>query len=255
MTIDIKTTDATFRSICQFALKHYPEEACGFIVQKGKKAVVIDCKNVAENRINEFLIDPVDQARAYEEGEIIASWHTHTNGTNEPSEFDRVGCNNCELPYVIVGLRKDDADEFVFTAPNVLLPDDTVLDYVGRPYMYGVMDCYSLVVDYYDREFDIKLDFMPQNRIPFFWEEGMPLMEDSFDHLGFVRLGTGSIPEVGDLFVMQCGSKVANHVAIYIGDDKILHHSHNRLSCRVPYSGGYWQHHTVHHLRHKDKMK
>jgi cell wall-associated NlpC family hydrolase len=48
------------------------------------------------------------------------------------------------------------------------------------------------------------------------------------------------------------GSGNPNHIAVYIGNEMILHHGHGRLSRRDIY-GGFWQKHTTHHLRHKTK--
>jgi cell wall-associated NlpC family hydrolase len=50
--------------------------------------------------------------------------------------------------------------------------------------------------------------------------------------------------------LMQVKSKVANHGAVYLGDDKLLHHLHGRLSCHDVY-GGYWARHTLAVVRHR----
>jgi cell wall-associated NlpC family hydrolase len=50
---------------------------------------------------------------------------------------------------------------------------------------------------------------------------------------------------------MHIVSPVPNHVAIYIGDNKILHHVQGRLSSRDVY-GSYYQKVTAKILRHEN---
>lgn len=48
----------------------------------------------------------------------------------------------------------------------------------------------------------------------------------------------GEEPQKGDIFFMQYG-KMPDHCAVYIGDDQILHHHKDRLSCRAVFGGMY----------------
>ena len=153
------------------------------------------------------------------------------------------------MPF-ITAVTKSDEEGFVFSETLLLEPSGFMLDYVGRPYHYGLIDCYTLSVDYFKREFGIALPPLRSTRDTKFWEHDDPVMERSFTEAGFERV-EGSPARRGDLFLIQVGGKVANHVAIYIGDDMILHHCADRLSNRAIY-GGFWHKHTTHHLRHKE---
>ena len=55
----------------------------------------------------------------------------------------------------------------------------------------------------------------------------------------------------GDAFLLAVRSVVPNHAAVYLGDNKILHHVLGRLSNLENY-GGMWKHMTVAHLRHPE---
>lgn len=246
MTPNLSKLDTAFRAE---AAAQYPNEACGYVVKQGKKQCFVPCSNTAANPAYEFKIDIDEYHRASDIGDIIAVWHSHPDKTNLPSEMDLIECENSELPWFITAVTLVDGEGFVFSDTNVIEPTGYVMEYLGRPYHYGIIDCYSLVVDYYQREFGIKLARLPENRETRFWEgeNPKPLMEEAYQKLGFEQL-VNEEPEVGDLFLIQTAPSVANHVAIYIGDDMILHHCENRLSGRTIY-GGFWMKHTVKHLR------
>lgn len=248
MTPKLSKLDTAFR---EEAARQYPNEACGYVVAQGKKQQFVPCVNSAneEDTTNQFRIDTDEYHRASAIGEIVGVWHSHPDGLNLPSDMDLIECESSELPWFITAVTYNDIDGFVFSETNVIEPNGFALDYIGRPYHYGIIDCYSLVVDYYKREYGVSLAKLPENRNTRFWEgdNPKPLMEEAYKKLGFEKL-VGIEPEAGDLFLIQTCDHVANHVAVYLGDDMILHHCENRLSGRSIY-GGYWHKHTVAHLR------
>lgn len=254
MTVNLSKLDTEFRAE---AAAQYPNEACGYVVAKGKKQQFVPCVNSAsaDSATYEFQIDTDEYHRASAIGDIIAVWHSHPDKTNIPSEMDLVECENSELPWFITAVTKTDDEGFLFSETNVIEPTGMTMDYIGRPYHYGIIDCYSLVVDYYRQEFGIKLARLLENRKTRFWEldEPLPLMEEAYKKLGFEKL-VDVEPEAGDLFLIQTCPDVANHVAIYLGGDMILHHCENRLSGRTVY-GGYWAKHTIALLRHPDAKR
>lgn len=235
------------------AISCYPREACGLIVKVGKRQQFVRVDNTAQETetggpTQEFYISEEEFARASDIGPVIAIWHSHPDKTNQPSEADRLECENTEVPWFINGITRDDEGEWHITETMMIEPEGFALEYIGRPYHYGLIDCYSLAVDYYKREHGITLDKMRHCRKTRFWEFDNPVLETNFKDLGFERVYDEQ-PRPGDAFLIQVGGKVANHVAIYLGDDMILHHCEDRLSGRSVY-GGYWQKHTVAHLRH-----
>lgn len=230
--------------------RQYPNEACGLVVRVGKKSVPVACKNVAENPQQHFVMDVRDYAAASDMGEVIGIWHTHVEIPPTPSDADKMGCENSELPWFIVSVYKAE-EGYNFSEMTITEPSGFELAYLERPYAFGVLDCWSLVRDYYRREFNIKLGDYP--RIERFWANGYNFFGENWKNEGFVQLVNDEEPRTGDLFLIQTdGSGNPNHIAIYLGDEVILHHCHGRLSRRDIY-GGYWHKHTTHHLRHKSK--
>lgn len=232
----------------QQAELNYPNESCGVVVSAGKKAIIIPCKNIASDPRNYFRIDPHDYVKAANQGEVIGIWHTHVELPANPSPADVAGCNSSGVEWFIIGAYKTE-EGMTFTPIHTLQPSDAEVDYLERPYLFGVYDCYTLIRDYYSREFGITLGEYP--RVENFWKKGLDFFTEGYPEQGFELL-IDQEPEVGDLFIMQVAADIPNHIAVYIGDDLILHHCQNRLSRRDVY-GGMWAKHTTHHLRHKTK--
>lgn len=232
-------------------MEEYPNEACGLVVAVGKKSIAIKCKNVSPEPESRFTISASDYADACERGEVIAVWHTHTDESAEPSDGDKVSCEETGLPWFILGLHKV-GDDFEFYGPTVTEPSGFEMPYLGRPYISGALDCYSLLVDFYKREYGVRINNYP--RIEEDGTMGFSFFVERFSDEGFVRLFDQE-PQRGDVFFLMTESKfdTPNHIAIYLGDDAILHHCHGRLSRRDLYGASYWQKHTTHHLRHKSK--
>lgn len=240
-------------AIQQHGAACYPSEACGVVIRKGNKSLALPCKNVSDTPRTHFVMDVSDYSAAADQGEVIGIWHTHVETSSRPSDADRVGCENSEVPWYVVGVFKA-GEGFRFDAMTTLEPSGFELPYLERPYAFGVLDCWSLVRDYYRREYNIALGDYP--RIERFWAKGCDFFgdESNWEREGFVTL-IDELPKEGDLFLMQTDNTGnPNHVAIYIGNDMILHHSYGRLSMREIYGGGYWQKHTVSHKRHRSKL-
>lgn len=229
----------------------WPEEACGLVVRCGKKLVAIECRNVDPSPRSAFTLSTEDYAAAAATGEIVACWHTHPNGDPTPSAADIEGCRASDMPWYVLGVGRD-GEHFNYAGPRAINPKGgEELDYLDRPYVYGVHDCLSLVADFYRREYGITLKQRP--RADKFWlQAGTNPLVDGYAEDGFVKL-IDAEPKRGDVFLIQTTPLMPNHVAVYLGGDLILHHCAGRLSGRDVYGGGYWHKHTTHHLRHESQ--
>ena len=220
------------------AVKESPLEACGVVVKVKNTYKYIPCRNI-EKRDN-FCCHPEDIFNASEQGDIVAVFHSHTNGNNEFTEEDRRFCNSSTYPFILYALP---SDEFKF-----ILPVEEVVPLVGRTYIAGVQDCFALAKDFYKQKYGI--DIPEKERWELWWKDGVNLInETSWEELGFSSVSDGTLEE-GDIVVMQNGSKYPDHLAVYIGDGKILHHCYQRLSKEDLYIG-MWVRNTVYVLRRK----
>jgi proteasome lid subunit RPN8/RPN11 len=218
------------------ARAEYPREACGLVVVVRGRARYWPCRNEAAGT-EHFVLAPADYAAAEDAGDVAAVFHSHPNAAPDPSQADRVACEASGLPWHIVGVpcgRWAQLQPTGYRAPLI-----------GREFSHGVLDCYTLVRDYYAEVLGITLpDF---ERHENWWRQGKSLYVDNYAKAGFQRqLGE---PRTHDLILIQVRANVPNHGAIYLGNDMLLHHLHGRLSCREPW-GGYYKKHAVMTLRH-----
>ncbi len=226
------------------AADEFPREACGLLaIHKGRETYV-PCRNIGVGT-DQFVIHPEDYVRADRLGEIVGVFHSHPNLTAEPSQADKVACEATALPWFIVSYPSGQWHE--------MQPSGYIAPLVGRAWAHGVLDCYSVIRDWYRAERGIDLPNF--DRFDEWWKRGQNLYLDNFGSAGFEALGAvqSQDMEVGDVLLMQVASPVPNHAAIYLGDGLILHHLQGRLSSRDVY-GGYWQKITTHILRHRTEI-
>lgn len=221
------------------ALKHamaeMPREACGLLIVRKGREVYWPCRNLAVGD-DQFIINPDDYEAADAEGEIVGVVHSHPFIPANPSQADLVSCEKTGLEWHIVSVPNGVWHSFK--------PSGYVAPLVGRSFSHGVLDCYAIILDWYKQERGIEL--MDFDRSDGWWERGQNLYLDNFEKAGFVECK--DLHE-GAVILMQIGSPVPNHAAIYLGDDLILHHVQQRLSSRDVY-GGMWRKNTAKILRY-----
>ena len=79
------------------AAKESPRESCGVVVA-GR---YIPCRNIADRPEQDFVLNPVDYARAALTGRIEAIVHSHPQG-GPASEADLAACKHTKLPWHII---------------------------------------------------------------------------------------------------------------------------------------------------------
>lgn len=211
----------------EHAAKEYPRECCGVvIIEKGRQKYV-PCRNIAERSDQEFVIDPADWAAAEDRGEIVEVVHSHPDASATPSEADKTGCERSGLPWSIVSWPGG--------ALHTISPQGYRAPFVGRPFSYGVLDCYQLIRDYYQDRLNIILADV--FRVDEWWLRGQDLFRDRAAEIGFHPVTDKDALQAHDVILMQVGSTVPNHGAIWLGDGTILHHQMDRLSSRDVFGG------------------
>lgn len=246
----IKLSQDILEVIKKSSIDSYPLEACGFILSKGNKSFAIAVENESPEPRTQFLINPDSYIKAMQQGNIIGVWHSHVDEPPTPSVADIAGCESSNLTWLIIAINKTEADDFEFSHIETIEPSGKKVELTGRPYVFGVFDCYSLVADYLAEKHQIyiKKDYP---RIEDFWKKGMPLFSKHWQDENFCI--TNDDLKDGDILMFQTDSSgEVNHVGVYVGDGMFLHHAIGRLSS-IDIYGGYWKNHTVLHLRHKTK--
>lgn len=219
----------------EHAQSEMPREACGLVVIYKGRPLYYACRNLAVGT-DQFVLSPDDYEAADRMGEIVGVVHSHPYVSPEPSQADLVACEATGLEWHIVNVPTGNWHSFK--------PTGYVAPLVGRVFSHGVLDCYAIIRDWYKQERGIELQQF--ERHDGWWEAGQNLYLDNFAQAGWERCD--DLHE-GAMLLMQIGSPVPNHAAVFIGDNMILHHVQNRLSSRDVY-GGYWRKVTTHILRY-----
>jgi len=203
-----------------------PKESVGLLLNIKGKEKYYPCRNLSMTSHQCFVLDPEDYVKADNLGSIKAVIHSHPITSPLPSQADLVSCENSGLPWYIVNPNSETWGYCEPTGFKVPL--------IGRQWVWGVTDCWSLVRDWYKEENNIELIDYERNITP---EEFIknPLFEKYAKDTGFVELEQGQALQKGDVLLMSILHPTLNHVAIFLGD-MVLHHLADRLSCREPYS-------------------
>ncbi len=228
----------------------YPRESCGMVVRTAEGERYMPCRNDAAGNLalGCFVMNEEDQKAAEDLGEVLAIAHSHPNASADPSDADRVMCSKSEVPWIIVGVPSG--------VVRFLEPSEKGLPLVGRTFHHGVVDCYSLVRDYYKEKLDLELS--NYRRTDDWWLRGENLYVRNFQKEGFAVVahdGKSVVPQPHDVILMQIRSDQLNHAAVMDPDrpGHILHHLHGQLS-RHDVWGGIWARHTGLILRHQSLM-
>jgi proteasome lid subunit RPN8/RPN11 len=216
------------------------QEVCGLIA--GGQYFACDNKCLEPDKF--FAIAAEDYASAEKAGPIEAEYHSHIGRNNKFSPEDVKACKAMGVPWIIFCLG---TSEWLYADPTCNAP------YVGRPWVYGIYDCYSLFRDFYKREFGIELDDYERGE-EFEWASPeWRMFEKNVKSQGFVEVEAAS--QKGDMLLMQLQSSFPNHTGVLVKPSRNIfyHHLLDLFSEETVYVG-YWAIHTNKVLRHKELM-
>lgn len=216
--------------IRRHSLQEAPREACGIIVTTPDGQAIQRCKNIAENPEEEFEMS-VKEFGYHERSALLAYYHSHPIGADLTfSEVDKWVAEALNKPSIIYFVQTDDF--------KIYVPKGMEIPYVGRPFVKLALDCISLVIDYYRREYNIHLkDFIHKGRENSNWDKDLKhvleyanktdLEEHYYDN-GFKTVFDGPIKDLkkmkkGDIILMRQGRlPCSSHVGIYLGNNRVL---------------------------------
>jgi len=157
----------------------------------------------------------------YEPGRntVAILFYKEYNNVHAISEREREEMNRLKKPTGLVGSNKDMYRTF--------LPDRYIENhpFINRIFIHGIFDCHTLLHDYYSRQFDLWIPASMQKTYGW-WDEGEDLY---FQHKPDYVEQVTTIKR-HDTVLFKLGP-VANHAAIALGNNKILHHLGGRFSC------------------------
>jgi proteasome lid subunit RPN8/RPN11 len=223
-------------AIAGHARQCFPEEACGLVVN----GQVIPCKNAHPSPLTDFAILAQDYARIEKKGIIEAIYHSHPSGPDQFSSADIKACKQSNIPWILFNAE---SGNFLQADPSGNAP------YEGRPWVYGVFDCYAILRDFYKREFNVELDDFERGAEMEWERDEWRMFERNWAHQGFIEIDK---PEKkGDFLLMQINAPSPNHAGVISEDGwSFYHHLIGRQSEKSVY-GGYWAKMTTTVLRHR----
>lgn len=217
--------------IIQAAEKAAPNEMCGFLAVMPYVGYEFwQCDNIAPNPQQTFEMD-WDFLTYYDDA-VVAIVHSHPNGEPFLSGADRQAQVATDLPWILA----------VSGSLKLFQP---VPHLRGREFEYDKADCCRLIQDAYHL---CSLDLPDCARLGLDEDIAAQSLLNYFkQHQCFNRVFD---LQAGDIVLTQFGMNTPEHALLYLGDDEMLHHSHNQLS-RIEIYSGYWQKHTHSVWRHK----
>jgi proteasome lid subunit RPN8/RPN11 len=209
-----------------------PKESCGLLLNIRGKEKYFPCQNLAITSHQCFIMNPEDYVVADSIGEIIGIIHSHPTTPPVASEADKISCEESNLPWYIVNPKIETWGYYE--------PCGYKAPLLGRPWVWGVTDCLSLVEDWYLQEKQISFKKATRPLTPEIFAENPQSKEDGdFDNYlttaGFRLLAPNEKLQNGDVLAMSILGKGLNHVGIFLDGD-VLHHLGDRLSCKEPYN-------------------
>ncbi len=162
-------------------------------------------------------MDPLDYFLASRQGQIEYLFHSQPSLI--PSDLDVLNAKNHNIKSLLYSTEKD---EFTFINPNQKL---SLNRYIGRPFILGIEDCFTLVRDYYKNELDIEI--FNYNRNEEILKEDDNLIERNIEKENFKKV---SFAEKHDILVFKYQGRFPHHMGIYIENDLFLQSWRGRMS-------------------------
>lgn len=224
----MKISQTALDKIKKAAIAEFPKELCGVLIEDN----FVQLTNIAESPEDSFKFDVMDYLQ-YSECDAIIHSHTQKPRRNyrhdlrTPSVKDRLKQIESNKPWGIV------ATDGITALDPIWLPRTYSREYIGRPFIWFIYDCYTLVQDYYFFEFGIQL---MDHAMEFDYGNGFRIENNVFDkymaEAGFYdRVFKPGDIKKGDLVLLTHLGVDQSHLGIYTGES-ILHQ--DSLSVEIP---------------------
>lgn len=214
------------------------QEVCGFIVLSLDGLHLMPCLNIAHPE-EDYEISGSDHLRSQSMGRILCVYHSHPHPGGF-SDADRNYADESLLPQRLYNV----AEQRWY--PEYVPLGYTTAPLLSRPWAWGEQDCLSLVRDHYRQEHGITIGDYDRDETT---KNLGRMVMTHFEHEGFRQLSTSEPLREHDVLVLRTfGSP--QHMAVFKGDSKMLHHPIEGLSVIDLYTAA-WQRRLVFAARHK----
>lgn len=222
--------------------RELPNECVGLVLRFEDRFAYLPLKNISNDPQREFKVDPISIAKHYDQIAYIV--HSHVNLTARPSEGDIRACDRIQKPFFIISVP---SNSFYTQYPK----NYRFVDFIERDFFYGGNDCFTLIRDFYQREFGIELYDPIRPSYGWWLSEDRGLCEVTIQEAmrnGFRKV---SEPKHGDVVILRAGAN-PSHWAVYLNDGEILQNTLNHGGRRETYNA-VLRRSTVCFLRHHER--
>ena len=101
MNIEI---DNLKKDLKNFSESSLGREVCGFIFEEEGNLALKKIRN-RSSKNNLFIMEPIEFLQAKLSGKLVSIFHSHINGSEEPSKYDIKNAENCLYPYLIYAVE------------------------------------------------------------------------------------------------------------------------------------------------------
>ena len=212
------------------AERHPDVEAAGLVVDGRRGPVYRAVANVHETPATAFRVDPETLAEAADAGVLRAVVHSHVGPAAwawVPSEADMRAQEALGVPWGLVVVDGGSASRPVWFGDQAPVPP-----LLGRPFRWGVTDCYALVRDW----FRLHRPTRTPPSMPRAWgwwerpEDGPDPFLAHAEAAGFTA--TADAPRCGDIVLLRLRPDAVSHCAVVVRDGVLAHHP----GARTPYA-------------------
>lgn len=237
----INITKKNFIQMKNHAIQETPNECCGLLIDKSNSSIVFPCRNMADDKLNNFSINIKDYIKGSEMGNIKAFYHSHCSEAhiNDFTLLDKLNSINHKLPMILYFLPNNEFKLFNENSINN--------EYIGKSFKYNESDCLSLVEKFYLQEFNIILpkEFRNDNWI----KESPNRIIDNIQKFQFHEVND---LRFGDIILIKNHTLYPSHLMIYLNNNQILHHRFQGYSTVETYSN-FYKNQTNKYLRHNSQ--
>lgn len=216
------------KEIEELAKANSNEEVCGFIYADiSGNPLIYKCKNIAEDKTKEFLIDHDDYLAVYSLSNqlILGVYHSHPASSGF-SEADLESAEESCLPFYLYDIQADKWHEYI---PSTYDSPTDCLRFV-----MGFQDCYGLVRNFFRKNYNCYLS--DYDRDESFCHEEQCVIMNSFEKEGFYKVDLNDI-QIGDLILFKSDKALPQHFGILVEPQIMLHHPRNGLSRKESITG------------------
>lgn len=203
------------------AVKHafdeYPKESVGVVYNDN----YIGLTNVHPEPETDFKVDPAKYTELFLQfGKPQALIHSHPKGEHYPSKEDQLSQIATDVSYGLLVLGGPQIVNNVMFWGN----DVPMAPALGRPFTYGVYDCWATVRDAFYRDHGIWLNNYARNEDLLDPKKPDNYFMDYWADAGFEEIDFRELKQ-GDVVLSRIfRSDKVNHCAYYVGDGTVLHH-------------------------------